>query len=159
MKVFRAVLVACVVGLAGMTAGAGPARAASVTIISEIDNQTSGPLYVYNLEDHQKFTIAPGDKWPGTTWVPWVSSDAEMWGKNIIIRSAHHDYYVFQDYSDPGNAVKYSENRRYQGAVALSGGTGGGVKILVVNSDEALSMTNVPRLPLPPQPYLAGHRR
>ena len=154
MTVFRSALAGCVaVGLAGMMAvSAGPARAAAVTSIQEIDNQSTSPIEVFNLEDQQHFTIPAGGQWTaGHTWVPWAGSDADVWKKNIIIRSAHHYYYVFQDYNDPSDTVKYSQTRRYEDAVALlPDGTGGGDKFLTVNSDETLSMTNSP--PPPPRP-------
>ena len=143
MAVLRSVLVACAVGLAGMLVSAVPARAgAPVTDIREIDNNTSSTVEVYYRQDQLDFKIAPGRQWPGTIWVPQVSNDSEAFNQVIIIIVPdRYDYYVFQDYTDPSQTIKYSLTRRYTGAVAVSGGTGAGRKILTINSDGTLSMT------------------
>ncbi len=145
MAVIRPVAGVCA-GLLGVLAPAAPPAAAarrSVTDIREVVNQTSGQAEIANLDDKLMFTVAANGQWTGSTWIGWASDNAEAWRKNIIVRCPHRHYYLFQDYNDSNDTVKYSQTRHYADAVPLPGGSGAGRKRLVIHSDSTLTMESV----------------
>jgi hypothetical protein len=76
-------------------------------------------------------------------WVPWVGNAGEM-GKSITISwSARTHFWVFQDYWNTTNQVRYSTTNGYVNSLPVPGSsTGGGRKRLTVHSDGSLTMEN-----------------
>ncbi|MEV0231680.1 hypothetical protein [Nonomuraea sp. NPDC050786] len=123
--------------------GALDHRAAEVTDIREILNKRSTQVSIYKGEDKTSIAVAANGRWAGSMWVPWVGNDGEM-GKSIRISwGGTARYWVFQDYWNTSDLVRYSTTNSYQNSVPVPGSnTGGGRKSLTVQSDGTLALTN-----------------
>jgi hypothetical protein len=116
-------------------------RRAGVTDIREVLNQRSEQVQFYKGEDRAAFTVAPKGRWAGSMWVPWVGNNGEM-GKSITISwGGRTRYWVFQDYWNNTDLVRYSTANSYQNSLPVPGSsTGAGRKRLILRSDGSLSM-------------------
>ncbi len=162
MKVSRRVLATCTMALitggaltvsptASATSGrprhdavsAHTARAA-VTDLREVVNQLPDRVDFLKQEDGSGFKVPPNGQWVRSIWIPWVGGDNEM-GKSIIVyRNLHARYWIFQDYQDPTDLIRYSTTNSYHQSLPVPGSsTGGGRKRLTLRSDGSLYMENI----------------
>ncbi|WP_370017440.1 hypothetical protein [Planotetraspora sp. GP83] len=115
------------------------AARAAVTDIREIVNTLQVQVQIANNESGQWFTIQPNSRWTGSMWVPWVGNQDELKSKSITVlytdTGSDYGYYLFQDYWDPGDKVKFTSVVRpsYKGSYFVGGdSTGGGRKRLII---------------------------
>ncbi|MCP9946803.1 hypothetical protein LUX12_21590 [Streptomyces somaliensis] len=124
---------------------------ANVTVITEVQNAMDYPVWLYIGENNSWF--GPIDAHSTKTSdirVPWVGSSDEM-SKSIRAYKdgitcppgepcrphKFHLYYVFQDYWQPDDQVKYTGYGIYDYAQPVPGNsTGGGNKRLVIGSHQ-----------------------
>ncbi|MEZ0070816.1 hypothetical protein [Planotetraspora sp. GP83] len=118
-----------------------PARAAkaAVTDIREVVNQTSQYLTVHKGEGSQVFaqkTLDPNSRTTDSMWIPWVGNENEM-DKSIDVNlGLTVPYWIFQDYWNGSNQIKFSKNHSYRDSVPVPGSnTGGGRKRLTIRPD------------------------
>lgn len=124
-------------------AGSAAVTRAVVTDIREILNQRSEQVDIFNRESRTSFAIPPNSRWAGSMWVPWATGKVEAKEKCIVIYDGTRLLWVYQDYSDPNNTVKYHVDGTYWSPVAVPGGsTGGGRKRLIIRGDGSLLMEN-----------------
>jgi hypothetical protein len=125
----------------GVLTAAQPANAATVTEIRYFVNNLSERLVIYVGETKKTYGLVPG----GEHWLniraPWVGNQGEM-GKSIAIqRGTRIIYWVFQDYWNTHDQIKYSTTNSYEQSVPVPGSsTGGGTKRLIILRDGSLSM-------------------
>lgn len=158
MKVSRRVLVTCTMAL--ITGGAltvSPAASAApglqhdaasvhtaraaVTDLREVVNQLPDQVDFLKQEDGSGFRIPPNGQWVRSIWIPWVGGDNEM-GKSIVVyRNLRARYWIFQDYWNPTDLIRYSTTNSYHQSLPVPGSsTGGGRKRLTIRSDGSLFM-------------------
>jgi hypothetical protein len=118
-------------------------RRAGVTDLREVLNQMPVQVQFLKGEDHSTFNVASNGRWTGSMWVPWVGNNGEM-GKSITISwGGRIRYWVFQDYWNTTDQVRYSTANSYQNSLPVPGtSTGAGRKRLVLQSNGTLSMQN-----------------
>lgn len=123
---------------------------ANVTVITEVQNAMDHPAWIYIGENNSWF--GPIDAHSTKTSdirVPWVGNADEM-SKSIRVHKEgltcpssepcrphkFHLYYVFQDYWQPNDQVKYTGNGIYDYAQPIPGpSTDGGNKRLIIAPD------------------------
>ncbi|MEU2867053.1 hypothetical protein ACIQWL_40640 [Streptomyces mirabilis] len=133
-------------------AGAATAARANVTVITQVQNAMDYPAWIYIGEKDSWF--GPIDAHSTRTsdiQVPWVGNSDEVSPKSIRVykegltcppgescrAQKFHLYYVFQDYWQPNDQVKYTANGIYDYARPVSGpSTGGGDKRLIIAPDQ-----------------------
>jgi hypothetical protein len=125
--------------------GAGPSstvtQRAGVTDIREILNQRPEQVQFYKGEDRVQFAVAPNSRWAGSMWVPWVGNGTEMSKSITISWGGRIRYWVFQDYWNTTDLVRYSTVNSYQNSLPVPGAsTGAGRKRLTVRADGSLFM-------------------
>ncbi|GHE37049.1 hypothetical protein GCM10017673_44510 [Streptosporangium violaceochromogenes] len=124
---------------------AGTTRAV-VTDIGEVVNQLSGEYTGLGKGEtgSEGFDVAPNGRWTGSMWVPWVGNDGEI-GKSIVVyRGIRAQYWLFQDYWDTADQIRYSTTKSYQQSVPVPGSsTGGGRKRLIVRGDGSLFLEKI----------------
>ena len=124
---------------------------ANVTVITEVQNAMDYPAWLYIGENDSWFgPIDAHSTKVSDIRVPWVGELAEM-GKSIRVYKdgitcppsepcrphKFHLYYIFQDYWQPNNQVKYTGTGVYDFAPPVSGpSTGGGNKRLIIAPDK-----------------------
>lgn len=114
-------------------------RRAEVTDVREVLNRRSAQVNFRKGEDGVAFSVAPNARWAGSIWIPWVGNEGEMWKSIVISWGGTNRYWVFQDYWNSTNLVRYSRTNSYQNSVPIPGSnTGGGRRTLVVQSDGSL---------------------
>ncbi|MFI7637244.1 hypothetical protein [Nonomuraea sp. NPDC049400] len=152
LAVFAAALaVGCAFAAASPANAARPAdsaratshRAVEVTDIREILNKRSTQVTIYKGDGQTSLSVAANGRWAGSMWVPWVGNSAEM-GESIRISwGGTARYWVFQDYWNTSNLVRYSTTYSYQNSFPVPGSnTGGGGKSLTIQSDGTLLLQN-----------------
>ncbi|WP_067824958.1 hypothetical protein [Actinomadura kijaniata] len=121
------------------TTGDTAHRKAEVTDVREVLNRRSTQVQLYKGEDQVSVTVPANGRWAGSMWIPWVGNNAEM-GKSITVSwGGTTRYWVFQDYWNTQNQVRYSTTNSYQSSLPVPGSsTGGGRKSLIVQSDGSL---------------------
>lgn len=124
------------------TPSAHTARAA-VTDLREVVNQLPDQIDFLKQEDGTGFRIPPDGRWVRSIWIPWVGGATEM-GKSIIVyRNLRARYWLFQDYRNPTDLIRYSTTNSYHQSPPVPGSsTGGGRKRLTIRSDGSLFMEN-----------------
>jgi hypothetical protein len=119
------------------------ARRAQVTDIREIQNNRTVQLEISEGDNGTVFTIPANRRWNGTIWVPWVGRDGEM-SKSIHIVGGNTECWVFQDYWNTHDLVRYSRTKSYTySAPVLGANTGAGRKVLLVGDNCALTLEPV----------------
>ena len=121
---------------------------ANITVITEVQNAMDYPAWLYIGENNSWFgPIDAHSTKTSTIAVPWVGNSSEM-GKSIEVYKEgltcspcrpykFHLYYIFQDYWQPNDQVKYTNNGIYDYALPVSGpSTGGGNKRLIIAPDK-----------------------
>ncbi|MEV7009266.1 hypothetical protein [Streptosporangium sp. NPDC051022] len=158
MKVSRRVLAACTMALitggaliASPSASAAPRRdtvsahtaRAAVTDLREVVNQLPDQVDFLKQEDGSGLRVPPNGQWVNSIWIPWVGGDNEM-GKSIIVyRNLRARYWIFQDYWNPTDLIRYSTTNSYHQSLPVPGSsTGGGRKRLTIRPDGSLFMEN-----------------
>lgn len=127
-------------------AGSTGTTRAAVTDIREVVNQLSGDYTGIQKGESgtEGFDVAPNGRWAGSIWVPWVGNDGEM-GKSIVVyRGIRARYWLFQDYWNTADQVRYSTTKSYQQSLPVPGSsTGGGGKRLIVREDGSLFLEKI----------------
>ncbi|WP_030455860.1 hypothetical protein [Herbidospora cretacea] len=148
------ILAAAVILLAGGAAGASPAAAATsphgteaaaavraeVSDIREILNQLpKAALSIVSGESKATVAVPANGRWSGSMWVPWVGNDGEM-GKSIVVYQGKQvRYWIFQDYWNPTDLIRYSTTNSYQQSQPVPGAnSGAGRKRLIIRADGTL---------------------
>ncbi|MFI6786912.1 hypothetical protein ACIBG4_06250 [Nonomuraea sp. NPDC050383] len=117
----------------GLLTAAPPANAATVTEFVYVVNNLSERLVVHVGETNATYGLAAG----GEHWLniraPWVGNQGEM-GKSITIqRGTRTIYWVFQDYWNAQDQIKFSTTNSYEQSVPVAGkSTGGGERRLTI---------------------------
>jgi hypothetical protein len=113
---------------------------AEVTDIREIINNSSEQVKIKEGKDDVA-TIDPQHRWVGSTWIPWVGNEGEI-GKSITISwNGTTRYWIFQDYWNTLDMIRYSMAGSYAQSTPVPGSnTGAGRKILTIGSDGTLSL-------------------
>ncbi|GII96165.1 hypothetical protein [Sinosporangium siamense] len=125
-------------------AHSGRAARAEITDIREIINQRTSEVGVYNGENRNTFAIAANNRWTGSLWIPWVGNQEEM-TKSVALAwdGAVFRYWIFQDYWNTANQVRYSTTNSYAQSSPVPGSsTGAGRKRLIVRGDGTLFLEN-----------------
>jgi len=119
------------------------ARRAKVTDIREIQNNRNVQVEITEGDSGKPFTIPSVRRWNGTVWVPWVGRDDEM-SKSIHIAGGNIECWVFQDYWNPHDLIRYSKTKSYTYSSPVGGAnTGGGRKVLTIGDNCSLSLEPV----------------
>lgn len=96
------------------------ARADTVGI--RIVNQTAHQVRLYVGEARTTHTVGPNGRSDSQITVPWVGDQGEM-GKSIVIYWDDNvpRHFVFQDYWNPQNMIKYNRFNDYRSASPVPG--------------------------------------
>ncbi|MGK5550861.1 hypothetical protein ACSNOI_04540 [Actinomadura kijaniata] len=118
-------------------------RRAAVTDVREVLNRRSTQVQLYKGEDRVSVTVPANGRWAGSMWIPWVGDNAEMTKSITVSWGGTTRYWVFQDYWNSQDQVRYSTANSYQNSFPVPGSsTGGGRKSLIVQSDGSLYLQN-----------------
>ncbi|MEV4116012.1 hypothetical protein [Nonomuraea sp. NPDC049695] len=128
-----------------------PMARANVTVITEVQNAMDYPAWLYIAESNSWFgPIDAHSTKSSDIRVPWVGNAEEI-SKSIRVWKdgltcppdeacrphKFHLYYIFQDYWQPNDQVKYTSTGVYDFAPPVPGSsTGGGNKRLIIALDK-----------------------
>jgi len=117
---------------------------ATVTKIRVITNNSLYAIQIINGENsNETFSIDAGAGWTGEIWIPWVASQDEMNKAIEIVSDGETLFFVFQDYNDSTDQIKYYSTRSYPGISMEGASMRGGKKTLSITSTNKLKMHKV----------------